>query len=243
VTLRDELDGVADATLAALRSADHLTPATARPEHASHVGAMGDAALTWTTETWHGRDALELVRIARVDGDAMSSITVLAYPRPERGAAILGADLVGFGGRLTFVAFDLVPTARPLAAGAGALLERARAQLDGTGTARPAEGPFSQAAALRAIDRGADPSLVAGAYLRYLDGFLAELARPPSTKVSDGLQARARWARTMAEHMRAVAPLRKLFGGDWIDRYFATFFLAPSSTAALPSTTHHQEAS
>ena len=81
--------------------------------------------------------------------------------------------------------------------------------------------------AWRSEQLDADPSIAAG-YLRYLDAFLVELDRPAAQATETRLR-QAQFASEMTGHMRAVAPLRKLFGGDWIDTYFYMFFTIPPS--------------
>ncbi len=236
MTLGTELTQLGDATLAALSKRDDLLSLPTNDEHQPHTGSLRDTPLVWTTRSWRGGHLFDLVRFATIEGAAMSSLTVLVVPRRALAAPVFGADLVGFGDRYTFLALDLYTLGRDLARSTNTRLAEARARLASVGRTRPREDlPFSPEAALLSVDRDADPSVVAAAYLRYLDAFDDELERPLQflQDARDVGERQAEYARQMATHMRAVAPLRKLFGGDWIDRYFTSFFTAPARPHAV----------
>jgi len=233
VTLGIELSQLGHATLAALMKLDELVSLPIADEHRPHTRSLRDTPLVWTTRSWRGSNVFDLVRFATIEGEAMSSLTVLIVPRVELAAPVFGADLVGFGDRYTFLALDLYALGRDLARSTTTLLAEARTRLASVGTTRAREGlPFSPEAALISVGRDADPSVIAAAYLRYLDAFDDELERPIRFQ-HDVAERQADYARQMATHMRAVAPLRKLFGGAWIDRYFTSFFTAPARPHAV----------
>jgi hypothetical protein len=215
--------------------------------YATRVGQLGAQRIELATRSWFGPGAIEAVHVARVrsaDG-SMDSLTFIALPRSAYGGPVVAADCVAFGGKLALFIVDVRSFGEPLPSEAEASLVAARERLAPYVEPRAwssSEGPspFSPLATfVRPL--GPPPSLVRSSFEAYLEVGRAALARtshaePAEHQAHEAHEAHAEKA--MNEHRLALAgfvaalarskrqnqALTRLFGGDWIERYFGGWF-------------------
>ncbi|MBL9113084.1 MAG: hypothetical protein JNM74_27600 [Myxococcales bacterium] len=191
---------------------------------------------------WNGRPlclrsrALECngtrVRLARVTSDAaLQSLTGIVLPRRERLGGILGFDVVAFGAKVTMFICDVTP--KGLAAGSSSRSLRDAALA--LGEERLPEGaiegtvpPFSTDATF--LRPRADEE---GRLVEVFEGYLGHFAEMASAKGDEVGAARAEdaYLQGLAALKRQARVLAKLFGSNWVERYFS-FFFAPDVRAA-----------
>jgi hypothetical protein len=199
-------------------------------------GSFRNEALTWRTEWFTATPCAQTARMARVDGPSVTTLTVLLIPPIDVAAPLFGADLVAFGGQLTFCAMDVYPVAGPLAAATDAMLQAARDDVSASLRDRIAvheDGPFSPHAIVASCQKDMSAGVGAAA-IAYFDAWCAEVDVAPRGDW-EGAAARRlgveNYLARMCTHMQAVVPLQRLFGSAHTDRYFPAFFEMPQQPA------------
>lgn len=186
--------------------------------------------------TWNGRPLVlatrvfsdargRAFRVARVDGEAMSSLTVVGLA----GETVLGVDVVQFQDRFATVIADLrMPPSRTFSALVDRLLADTRELRDPGADAAPADAPFGPAV-LWAKPLASQSEAVHAAVRVFVDAF-REHADVPAASAEGASRVRAYLA-WLASSKKQMKTLTKLFGEDWVPRYFDGVFLAAPCAA------------
>ena len=173
----------------------------------------------------------------RAPDDTLASLTVLGLPAPGTSAPILGIDVVAFGGAFSTAVIELHPAVRPLSEFTVEALSQARARLLSFSEPREQKdgpSPFSEHVTFCAPSHAAVPALVSAVRV-YTAAFAAELAAAglvTNEEAASAGVAQDVFLERLAGVKKQMRALGKLFGSEWLARYFDEVFLTRSGGAA-----------
>lgn len=185
------------------------------------------AGMAWREGAWNGRrvvlrtrsfrdDGGRALRIARVEGEAMSSLTLVGIA----GDLVLGVDVVAFADRFATVILD-VCSAPPTVS--DRLVDATRSLRTDGPPSLPPGAPFGPAV-LWARPPGEKARDVADAVLAYAEAFREGAdARVRDADASARIAVYLSWLAASKKQMKALSAL---FGAEWVPRYFDDVFLA-----------------
>jgi hypothetical protein len=200
----------------------------------SRRGDWNGRPLTLVTDTFHGAGRLARLHLAAIEsGDgSIASLSVLALPRADMGAAVLGVELVAFGAAFATTILDLTPTCDALDAPAREQIVAARGRLEAVSeprtpaTTRARDAIFSEWATMVTPRRDSE-LVLRSAYASYLEAFVGVLdrAEPRASAVEASQRAQRELLGRLSAVKKQMKALSRLFGEDWTAAYFDSVFL------------------
>lgn len=169
-----------------------------------------------------GNEAGDVLRIAIIASESMATLTVLGIA----GDAVLGVDVVTFEGSFATLIADFSSTSGRDDPERVARLRETTSPLRRRAAVVPpvpADAPFGPALVWLKPnnDDGDEVVRVVRAYVEELRLLLPTTRRAAPT---EGLSRYLRWLATSKKQMKVLA---RLFGGEWVERYFDEVFLKP----------------
>jgi hypothetical protein len=203
-----------------------LVPEGLRDDMARREGTWNGRPLVLATRVFSDACGRSF-RVARVEGEAMSSLTIVGLA----GETVLGVDVVQFQDRFATVIADLrMPPSRTFTDLVDRLLAGTRDLRQESADGVPPDSPFGPAV-LWGKPLPSQSEAVAAAIRLFVAAF-REHADVPEVSEEGASRVRAYLA-WLAASKKQMKTLTKLFGEEWVPRYFDSVFLAaPSAKAA-----------